>query len=217
MHIGLNRLHFPVTALGPGRRLGVWLQGCGIGCPGCLSRDTWARDEQSLVDVSMILDWCRAQEGARPDGVTISGGEPFEQPEALGVLLDGLTSWRQEAALPMDFLCYSGLPMARLRRDFGGLLSKLDAVIPEPFVRTRPTDQLWRGSSNQVLVPLSETGRERYGQFVQGQPAEKRNFQVQVESGRLWFIGVPSQGDMEKLEEACAARGITMESVSWRA
>ena len=40
--IGLNRVHFPVTALGPGRRVGIWLQGCSIRCPGCMSLDTWA-------------------------------------------------------------------------------------------------------------------------------------------------------------------------------
>ena len=43
MALVVNRVHFPVTALGPGRRLGVWVQGCSIGCAGCLAHDTWAR------------------------------------------------------------------------------------------------------------------------------------------------------------------------------
>ena len=41
-HGPLNRLYFPVTALGPGRRLGESLgPGCPLACPGCMSRHTW--------------------------------------------------------------------------------------------------------------------------------------------------------------------------------
>ena len=35
--IRLHRIYYPVTALGPGRRLGIWVQGCARRCPGCLS------------------------------------------------------------------------------------------------------------------------------------------------------------------------------------
>ena len=40
--IAISRVHFPVTTLGPRRRLGIWMQGCSIRCPGCISADTWA-------------------------------------------------------------------------------------------------------------------------------------------------------------------------------
>src|SRR4051812_41543155 len=101
MHIRLNKAHFPVSSLGPGRRIGIWFQGCSIGCPGCISQDTWEADESSLVDLTVVLDWCRHQIQGCPEGVTISGGEPFEQAAALVTLLDGLSVWRQEAKLPI--------------------------------------------------------------------------------------------------------------------
>ena len=41
MRIRVNRVARPVTVLGPGRRLGLWVQGCSIRCPGCASEDTW--------------------------------------------------------------------------------------------------------------------------------------------------------------------------------
>jgi anaerobic ribonucleoside-triphosphate reductase activating protein len=53
--IGLNRVHFPVTALGPGRRIGIWLQGCLIRCPGCMSLDTWA-PAGTRIAVAGLLD-----------------------------------------------------------------------------------------------------------------------------------------------------------------
>ena len=41
MMLYLSRIHFPVTTLGPGRRIGIWFQGCSIRCKGCVSADTW--------------------------------------------------------------------------------------------------------------------------------------------------------------------------------
>jgi anaerobic ribonucleoside-triphosphate reductase activating protein len=217
MRIRLNKLHFPVTSLGPGRRVGIWLQGCSVGCPGCVSRDTWLTNEKSLVDIDVIIDWCRKQTGGRPDGVTISGGEPFEQPTALLNLLNGLSSWRRDAELSIDFLCYSGLPFACLQRDFANILAHLDAVIPEPFLDSRPSKRPWRGSTNQPLIPLSNLGHNRYDPFIDMEITGKKDFQIEVQGGRIWFVGIPSRGDMQKLEEACRSRGIVPENVSWRA
>ena len=86
--VGISRVHFPITALGPGRRIGIWFQGCSIRCSGCMSRDTWEL-AASRMPVAALL----AQIGPwlpQADGVTISGGEPFDQPLALEVLVRGL-------------------------------------------------------------------------------------------------------------------------------
>ena len=133
LKLQINKAHFPVTALGPGRRLGIWTQGCSIRCPGCVSRDTWDADPGRGIEVSALLDWCREAAADGCDGVTISGGEPFEQPAALGALLDGLHAWRAQG-VAFDILCYSGYPLRRLRRHHAGLLAKLDAVVAEPYV-----------------------------------------------------------------------------------
>ena len=86
--LSLSKLHFPITALGPGRRIGLWLQGCSIRCSGCMSRDTWEfSDESHRVEVLLerVTPWL-----AEADGITISGGEPFDQPEGLLSFLVGL-------------------------------------------------------------------------------------------------------------------------------
>lgn len=124
MKIRLNKAHFPVTTLGFGRRIGFWFQGCNIRCAGCVSRDTWDADSEREIDLSDVLDWCRSVP-TLPDGVTISGGEPFEQPEGLLALLDALAAWRDEMAAGFDILCYSGMPLPRLTRRFGEILLRL--------------------------------------------------------------------------------------------
>jgi anaerobic ribonucleoside-triphosphate reductase activating protein len=213
----LNKAHWPVTVLGPGRRIGLWVQGCSIGCRGCVSQDTWSRDPATSIAVDDLLQWCRGVAADGPDGITISGGEPFDQPEALGALLRGLGAWRREAHLDFDILCYSGYPIAKLGRNHASLLQLLDALIPEPFVEGRPLTHLWRGSSNQTLVALSQRGRTRYQPFIDA-PADAggKRMQVAVEGGRVWMIGIPARGDMQRVEAICADRGLALDKVSWR-
>ena len=99
--IGISRVHFPVTALGPGQRLGIWFQGCSIRCPGCISADTWA-DSKRPTTVGEVLA-SLLPKLKEIDGFTISGGEPFDQPEALESLLRGLRS-----STSADILVFSG-------------------------------------------------------------------------------------------------------------
>lgn len=217
MNILLNKAHFPVTVLGPGRRIGLWLQGCSIRCKGCVSRDTWPADPARAMPVATLLDWCRKVAADGFDGVTISGGEPFDQPKPLAALLDGLAAWRASAGLDFDILCYSGHPLKTLKKKHAKLLAKLDALIPEPYADGRPLGGLWRGSDNQTLLPLSPRGQARYAVCVAAPQAEDaKRMQVSLQDGRLWFIGIPHRGDMAALEELCRARGLELGQVSWR-
>jgi anaerobic ribonucleoside-triphosphate reductase activating protein len=217
MKIAVNKAHFPVTVLGPGRRIGIWVQGCSIACKGCVSQDTWARDPGREMTVARLIAWCREVSAGVFDGVTISGGEPFEQPEALGALIDGLIRWRADGGPDFDILCYSGYPLATLQNKHAHLLQKLDALIPEPFVDAKPLTHLWRGSANQPLVPLSERGRERYAGYVDAaaEDAGKR-IQAMVDGERVWYVGIPGRGDMAALEASCKERGVEFSRVSWR-
>lgn len=215
--IAVNKAHFPVTVLGPGRRIGIWLQGCSIHCKGCVSQDTWDFDPGRDMPLDTLLAWCRqvAQQGF--DGVTLSGGEPFDQPLALIALLDGLIAWRESARLDFDILCYSGYPLAQLEKKYAHILCKLDALIPEPYANALPLGDVWRGSSNQSLVMLSARGRKRYAPYVSAPFSSLgKRIQASVEQGRVWYIGIPDRGDMEALEKRCAEQGVRFTDVSWR-
>ena len=214
--IQLNKAHWPVTVLGPGRRIGLWVQGCSIGCKGCVSQDTWPADPAKAIAIDDLIAWCgRVTQGAL-DGVTISGGEPFDQPLALGGLLQGLRAWRRKDALDFDILCYSGYPLKTLERKHAKTLALLDAIVPEPYADALPLGPVWRGSSNQPLVLLSDRGRARYAKYVSMAADADKRMQVAVEGGRVWMIGIPERGDMARVEALCASRGLKLENVSWR-
>lgn len=215
--LDLNKAHWPVTVLGPGRRIGLWLQGCSIRCAGCVSRDTWPSDSTKALGVRDIIAWCKRVSANTLDGVTISGGEPFDQPRGLRALLEGLHAWRASAQLEFDILCYSGYALKALERRQAKLLALLDALVPEPYVDGLPQGNVWRGSSNQPLVPLSERGRARYAAFVDTPVAEGgKRMQAAVEGGRVWLIGIPGRGDLAAVEALCESRGLALTQVSWR-
>ncbi|GAA2603925.1 4Fe-4S single cluster domain-containing protein [Actinomadura fulvescens] len=206
----LAKAHYPVTTLGPGNRAGIWMQGCTLHCPGCLSRDTWEADPATAVPVEAVLGWLASLPGP-VDGVTISGGEPFQQPAALAALVTGIRMWRDDPAretpetagpgqggdiLPLDILVYSGYVYTRLSRDSEAreILDMCDAVITGPYVdRLNPGGRhpgggslLWRGSANQRIVPLSPLGLRRYGAVADGDMAKEDagpRVQVSVDEG----------------------------------
>lgn len=215
--IQVNKAHFPVTVLGPGKRVGIWLQGCRIRCKGCVSMDTWEPDPRRAMPVQALLEWCRNTTGNDLDGITISGGEPFDQPGALRALLQAFHAWRRQSGLDFDLLCYSGYPMKTLQRKHKPLLALLDAVIPEPYADGLPLGKRWCGSANQPLIPLTERGLARYALFLD-ETADKpgKHMQVAVENGRIWMIGIPDRGDMAQVEALCLERGLTLDQVSWR-
>lgn len=214
--IRLNKMHHPVVALGPGRRIGLWLQGCHVGCHGCLSLDTWEADDSRFVPVvdviTAVLDAIR--EDPTLTGITISGGEPTEQAVAVIAILDGVHRSLPELTTPIDVLLYSGLTWRRLSKQHPGLLARVDAVIPEPFVAAKAPGGRWRGSSNQPLLLLTELARERYDGADDVTDPE---FQVVVHDGRLWTIGVPRPGDLDRVLAIAEAHGVTVTETSWRA
>lgn len=211
-NIRVAQVHYPVTVLGPGARLGIWLQGCHVGCRGCMSRDTWDPEAVVPMSVARLVEECARIVTRRLDGVTISGGEPFEQPEALVELLAGLRDAFAERPA-VDYLCYSGFRLVDLRARFSQVMPLLDAVIPEPYIASRPTEEPWRGSSNQPIVPLSPLGRRRYGGKAH---AQGRAVQLLVGSERLAVIGIPRQDDLARVEQQLASAGIELGGVSWR-
>lgn len=199
--IFLSRLHFPVTTLGPGRRLGIWLQGCSIRCPGCISLDTWApgKGETTVEEILAASEpWL-----AQADGVTVSGGEPFDQPAALAELLRGL-----RARFSGDILVYSGHPAEKLGLDaFAGLI---DALICDPFRIEAPQTLALRGSDNQRLLWLTQLGAARFASFERPlDPPQEAAFDLMFEpaSGEVFLTGVPRRGDLQRLAALLAAGG----------
>jgi anaerobic ribonucleoside-triphosphate reductase activating protein len=206
--IRVNRVHYPVTVLGPGVRLGIWFQGCSIGCRGCVSRDTWDPAGALPRPVAEVLTCARALVDGPIDGVTITGGEPFEQPDGLDALLAAL----RDEFPGCDLLAYSGYELDHLRRSARPAVDRLDAVVTGPYLAGKPSPSAWWGSANQVLTTLTDLGTRRYATV----PGES-GLQVDVgEDGVIRVIGIPRSGVLPQVERHLRRAGVQLEEVSWR-
>ncbi|MFJ8958168.1 4Fe-4S single cluster domain-containing protein [Lentzea sp. NPDC102401] len=205
----VSRVLHPITSLGPGRRLGIWLQGCTLACKGCMSRDTWDPGAGTEVGLDHLRALWQEAVSAGADGLTVSGGEPLQQPAALTEFL---------ASLPVedrDVLLYTGYELDELDDAQRGVLDHVDAVITGRYVVGAPTGLIWRGSANQRLVPLTSRGEQRYGPFADV-TCERAQVQVRVDDGLLWLVGVPPPGVLAKVERRLRDKGIVFEEAAWR-
>ena len=196
-HLALSRVHFPVTSLGPGRRVGVWFQGCSIRCPGCVSLDTWAMRAPETA-VATLLDGLQAI-APEADGLTVSGGEPFDQPEALHALLLGWRTRHQGTVL-----VYSGYPYETLTPRLAVWNGLIDALITDPLRLDVPQTLPLRGSDNQRFHLFTEAGRSAFTNWDRPQPDAPPSLDVMVdaEAGTVYLAGIPRRGDMTRPRRA---------------
>jgi len=193
--VALSRIHFPVTTLGPGRRIGIWFQGCSIRCPGCISMDTWAQDRGiTTIDevVNAIAQWIPAA-----DGITISGGEPFDQPVALLELLSQLRSLSEA-----DLLVFTGYPWGSVSEMVDASPGLIDALVTGPFDLNQSQTLALRGSDNQELHLLTATGHARFAPFERPVTEADRTLDVMFDDrGDVWFAGIPGRDDFRRFQE----------------
>lgn len=87
----IDRILYPVTSLGPGRRIALWVAGCSRHCAHCANPELWQRHEQQKITPQKLAAAVRGAVQGTVDGITISGGEPFEQAQELTEFLDALS------------------------------------------------------------------------------------------------------------------------------
>ena len=142
-------------ANGPGVRFAVWFQGCSLGCPGCFNPET----HTGTAPIQCTADELIAEiagEGAAIEGVTVSGGEPFEQPEGLLALVRGLR--QTPATNRLSIVVFSGFTIEELgARPLGSdTLAHIDVLIDGRYVAGERHARALRGSRNQRIHLLSE-------------------------------------------------------------
>ncbi len=141
-------------AEGPGMRMAVWTQGCSQHCKGCFAKDTWDSNggtEISLTELFQQMMTVRC----KIEGLTLLGGEPFEQSEEAAQL----AKFAQQQGLGV--ITFTGLMYERLMMDDSLnvklLLQHTDLLIDGEFQMDLPeTQRPLVGSSNQRFHYLSD-------------------------------------------------------------
>lgn len=202
----ISRIAAPITVLGPGRRAVLWVQGCTLSCAGCASVDTWAADggrEMSVEDVTEEL--LQLIEEHDLGGVTVSGGEPFQQAERVADVLAAVRAARPE----IDVVVFTGYDAAVARRRSVRLARLTDILVAGRYDRSQPSDQPLLASANQKIV-TTDRGALRLREL------SAARVQVAADGGDLFVVGLPQPGDLDRLQVALESRGVALAGASWQ-
>lgn len=184
----VERIIAGVETLGPGKRICIWVNGCKRDCPGCVSQSLRAFKPENECDVESVvgsfdLDGC--------DGVTVSGGEPFEQTAALAALVRFL-----RGRGVTDILVYTGYTVEELsarqtdREDTRYVLDNIGVLIDGPYVESENTDKgNLKGSDNQRVIFVDGRLRERYAAYY----SDERKMQRFLMLPHDVAVGIPTR------------------------
>ncbi len=186
MYSYLRIAHFEknTTLLGPFSRSVIWVHGCCFHCEGCLA-ENMKYGPYHLLSATELGDKILAQNDI--EGITISGGEPFLQAQALVELINYIKSQRD-----LGVIIYSGFTLAEIQSESKkkSLLDLTDILIDGQYMKEHDDGRPYVGSSNQKIHCLSERYRHILNSYYTkcGRKAE-----IKISSDGIVLIGVPSK------------------------
>ncbi len=144
---------------GFGVRMVIFTQGCHLRCPFCHNPATHDLEAGTFIKLDELREiW---QKNPLLQGITVSGGEPFLQPESV------LEMIRMAHEDGLDVICYSGYTYETLKAKkddaIDAILNEAEYLIDGPFIyQLKNLNLLFRGSSNQRIIDLKETNRQSH-------------------------------------------------------
>lgn len=185
--------------LGPSPRYVIWFHGCDKNCPGCIAVD-WNKKNNPEFNISVqtILDTIDTT--PLVEGVTISGGEPFLQIDALLELSQHLK------ANGFGIIVYTGYQLTELlgfhdlRID--KILHLIDVLVDGRYESSLDDNKPFRGSQNQKIHQFTN----RYNSYFSQN--KERKSSIDIRDGKGLLTGIPDSTTRKKWEEIKRANGL---------
>ena len=161
----IGRILYPVNTLGPGKRLGIWVQGCHRRCNGCANPDLWEYDERKHIPLEVMKGISLAAINMyHLEGITITGGEPVDQAGELHELLIDLKP------ICNDILMFTGYTYKELKEKkesaIESLLRDIAVLVDGPYIKEKNSGEKLRGSNNQHSIVLDRAEMEKYHEYL---------------------------------------------------
>lgn len=198
----LNKIQYPVYNLGPGKRIGIWVQGCSIRCDGCINRSTWDIGGGKKIDMLSFINFIEKL-GGMYDGITISGGEPFDQYPQLMAFCNMIRK-----RTPLNILCYSGYTLAELGEKFPdkAFCSCINFLVDGCYEKNKVSAHHLKGSGNQEFYAF-ENGTARETLFEN----DCNKWSLQSSGETIYMAGVPMQDEMNTIAKNLLEQNIAVE------
>lgn len=187
----IARLLYPVKVLGPGKRIGIWFDGCRHFCKGCSNPELWEFQEQYKVSMENVIKLIRSiSDKYTVDGFTITGGDPFEQAEDLEILLGYISE------ISTDIIVYSGYKYDFLSKKYPSAMKKIAVLIDGEYIEEKNDNCFMRGSSNQNIVILASEYKKKYEDYLKNSENEIQNF---TSADGVISVGIHRRGYNDEL------------------
>ena len=138
---------------GPGLRMVLWTQGCPHHCPNCHNPQTHDPNGGVSVDVTRIIE--EMKQIRLQSGLTLSGGEPFDQSAAL----IPIAVFAKEE-MKHNVWAYSGYTFEELLcdKEKKALLEHIDVLVDGRFIEAQKDYRLrFKGSKNQRIIDVQQS------------------------------------------------------------
>ena len=134
---------------GEGLRFVCFVQGCPRRCKGCHNPESHDPNGGTEMTIEEIVFEMRSNPLTM--GLTLSGGEPFEQAR------DCLELAKEAHDYGLNVWCYTGYTLEYLQAhgtpEQKALLEEIDVLVDGRYIEERRSLSLeWRGSSNQRVI-----------------------------------------------------------------
>jgi len=174
---------------GPGIRSVVWVQGCSRQCPGCFNPHTHPHKPVKLLNPAEL--GYRLADIKDTIGITISGGEPFQQAEACTILAE------TAKAAGKSVMVFTGFPFEELKKSpepwIQRFLKAIGLIVAGPYIQELKCEsKLWRASRNQTVHFLNGNAEET----IEGEASEGPVIEIKADGDCFSYTGFPDQEDL---------------------
>lgn len=203
--VRVSRVVHGTTAEGPGLRTAIWFQGCSIRCKGCVNPHLFNLRGGTLIPVEQII---KEAITSSVEGLTLIGGEPFDQPEA------GHALAAAAHAEGLGVIVFSGYEYETLNTKDShsrAFLDSVDLLVDGPYQDWNPEEErALVGSRNQRFIHFSD----RYDTY---RPELERNrVDVRIRpDGSIEVAGFLDSSGVEDLGQITVANRV-LRRPKWR-
>lgn len=144
---------------GKGLRKVFFSQGCSHHCEGCFNQHTWEFAGGRMFDMDELVQ--KVKDEPFLDGVTFSGGDPFQQADKFAYLAKKL----HEANI--NIWAYTGytfeelMKLAQTNSHIKQMINNVDVIVDGRFMKDKMSENLkYCGSSNQRVIDVKSSLNE---------------------------------------------------------
>lgn len=189
---------------GPYVRFVIWMQGCSIRCQGCANKHMWDFNGGQEVSVTEMYEIIRCQKDI--EGITLVGGEPFDQANSLAALA------YEVKKIGLGIVTFTGYHYEYLLENGSqynqSLIEYTDLLIDGPYQKDKKTMNLpWVGSQNQRYIHLSE----RYMGFDFAAVKNKTEIRLNEACSKIIVNGITDNEIMANFGERMRNKGFIRE------